>query len=97
MQQFTDFFQPAKVAVTDLRGQVKRLRHDPDNPVQWTPTAQFTQRGVFFLIGLSSQTAAVNQKGTVAFKPLVFLQAWNQFFNRGFVARHQQQVDFVAP
>ena len=41
---------------------------------QRASAAQFAQRAVFFLIGLSSQTAAVNQNGTVTFKPLPFPQ-----------------------
>ena len=56
------------------------MRYDANNAVQWAPATQFTQRGVFFFIGLSSQTTAVNQNGTITFKPLVLLQARYQLF-----------------
>jgi hypothetical protein len=73
-------------------GQIKRLRHDADNTVQWAAAAQFSQRGVFFLIGLSGQAATVNQNGTVAFKPLVFLQTRYQLFDCRLITGDKQQA-----
>jgi hypothetical protein len=52
---------------------------------------------VYFSDRAQMQTAAVNQNGTVAFKPLLLPQARYQLFDCRLVAGDQQQADFVAP